>query len=115
MLEKEPDFKIIANFLLHRIEPLKTIHHARESVREHEGCQIERRGHQGNAAPFERRPSHLACFPAGEVSTYQDGKLVVDKDWEEGAIKVIRKAQVSRNSRFISMPRIAGCFISFLN
>ena len=33
-------------------------------------------------------------FPAGEVSTYKDGKLVVDKPWEEGAIKVIRKAQV---------------------
>jgi putative hemolysin len=32
-------------------------------------------------------------FPAGEVSSYKDGKLV-DKPWEEGAIKVIRKAQV---------------------
>ena len=36
----------------------------------------------------------LGMFPAGEVSTYKDGKLVVDKPWEEGAIKVIRKAQV---------------------
>jgi putative hemolysin len=36
----------------------------------------------------------LGMFPAGEVSTYKDGKLVVDKAWEEGAIKVIRKAQV---------------------
>ena len=23
-------------------------------------------------------------FPAGEVSTYKDGKLMVDKPWEEG-------------------------------
>ncbi len=36
----------------------------------------------------------LGMFPAGEVSTYKDGKLVVDKPWEEGAMKVIRKAQV---------------------
>ena len=36
----------------------------------------------------------LGMFPAGEVSTYKDGKLMVDKAWEEGAIKVIRKAQV---------------------
>jgi putative hemolysin len=36
----------------------------------------------------------LGIFPAGEVSSYKDGKLVVDKAWEEGAIKVIRKAQV---------------------
>jgi hypothetical protein len=33
-------------------------------------------------------------FPAGEVSSYKDGQLMVDKPWEEGAIKVIRKAQV---------------------
>jgi hypothetical protein len=31
-------------------------------------------------------------FPAGEVSSYKD--VMVDKPWEEGAIKVIRKAQV---------------------
>jgi putative hemolysin len=34
----------------------------------------------------------LGMFPAG-VSSYKDGKLMV-KPWEEGAIKVIRKAQV---------------------
>jgi helix-turn-helix protein len=33
------------------------------------------------------------CFQQ-EVSSYRDGKLMVDKPWEEGAIKVIRKAQV---------------------
>ena len=36
----------------------------------------------------------MGIFPAGEVSTYKDGKLVVDKPWEEGAIKLIRKAKV---------------------
>ncbi|VAV84565.1 Putative hemolysin, partial [hydrothermal vent metagenome] len=36
----------------------------------------------------------LGIFPAGEVSTYKDGKLVVDKPWEEGAIKLIKKANV---------------------
>jgi putative hemolysin len=36
----------------------------------------------------------LGMFPAGEVSSYKDGQLMVDKPWEEGAIKVIRKAQV---------------------
>jgi putative hemolysin len=33
----------------------------------------------------------LGMFP-GEVSSYKDGQLM--KPWEEGAIKVIRKAQV---------------------
>jgi putative hemolysin len=53
----------------------------------------------------------LGMFPAGEVSTYKDGKLMVDKPWEEGAIKVIRKAQVpvvpiyfhAKNSRLFYM------------
>ncbi|MFT6749501.1 MAG: putative hemolysin, partial [Flavobacterium sp.] len=59
----------------------------------------------------------LGMFPAGEVSTYKDGKLVVDKTWEEGAIKVIRKAQVpvvpiyfhAKNSRlFYLLSKIDG-------
>ena len=36
----------------------------------------------------------LGVFPAGEVSTYRDGKLVVDKPWEEAAMKLIKKAEV---------------------
>ncbi len=36
----------------------------------------------------------LGIFPAGEVSTYKDGKLKVDKPWEEGAVRLIKKAQV---------------------
>jgi putative hemolysin len=50
----------------------------------------------------------LGIFPAGEVSTYRDGKLVVDKPWEEGAVKLIKRAEVpvipiyfhAKNSRF---------------
>jgi putative hemolysin len=58
-------------------------------------------------------------FPAGEVSSYKDGKLMVDKPWEEGAIKVIRKAQVpvvpiyfhARNSwLFYFLSKISGTF-----
>src|SRR5690606_9928526 len=33
-------------------------------------------------------------FPAGEVSTYRDGKLVVDRPWEEAAMKLVKKAEV---------------------
>jgi len=36
----------------------------------------------------------LGIFPAGEVSTHRDGKLIVDKPWEEAALKLIRKAEV---------------------
>ncbi len=93
MLEREPNFKIIANFLLHRIDPMKpyimpvnpfeTRKDAKSSVI---GIKETLR-HLSDGKP-------LGMFPAGEVSTYKDGKLMVDKAWEEGAIKVIRKAQV---------------------
>ena len=93
MLEREPNFKIIANFLLHRIEPLKKYILPVNPFENHKDAKSSVIGiketlrHLSDGKP-------LGMFPAGEVSTYKDGKLMVDKAWEEGAIKVIRKAQV---------------------
>ena len=93
MLEREPNFKIIANFLLHRIEPMKPYIMPVNPFENHKDAKSSVIGiketlrHLSDGKP-------LGMFPAGEVSTYKDGKLVVDKTWEEGAIKVIRKAQV---------------------
>ena len=107
MLEREPNFKIIANFLLHRIEPLKKYIMPVNPFENHKDAKSSVIGiketfrHLSDGKP-------LGIFPAGEVSTYKAGKLMVDKPWEEGAIKVIRKAQVpvvpiyfhAKNSRF---------------
>lgn len=93
MLEKEPNFKIIANFLLHRVEPMKQYIMPVNPFENHKDAKSSVVGiketlrHLSDGKP-------LGMFPAGEVSTYKDGKLMVDKPWEEGAIKVIRKAQV---------------------
>jgi len=110
MLEREPNFKIIANFLLHRIEPMKKYIMPVNPFENHKDAKSSVIGiketlrHLSDGKP-------LGMFPAGEVSTYRDGKLVVDKAWEEGAIKVIRKAQVpvvpiyfhAKNSRLFYM------------
>ena len=116
MLEREPNFKIIANFLLHRIEPLKQYIMPVNPFENHKSLKSSVVGiketlrHLSDGKP-------LGMFPAGEVSTYKDGKLVVDKVWEEGAIKVIRKAQVpvvpiyfhAKNSRlFYLLSKIDG-------
>ncbi|RAR48014.1 GNAT family N-acyltransferase [Flavobacterium lacus] len=93
MLEREPNFKIIANFLLHRIEPMKPYIMPVNPFENHKDAKSSVVGiketlrHLSDGKP-------LGMFPAGEVSTYKDGVLMVDKPWEEGAIKVIRKAQV---------------------
>ncbi len=47
-----------------------------------------------NALLHLREGHPLGIFPAGEVSTYKDGKLIIDKPWEEGAVKLIHKAKV---------------------
>ena len=110
MLEREPNFKIIANFLLHRIDPMKPYIMPVNPFENHKDAKSSVVGiketlrHLSDGKP-------LGMFPAGEVSTYKDGKLVVDKPWEEGAIKVIRKAQVpvvpiyfhAKNSRLFYM------------
>lgn len=93
MLEKEPNFKIIANFLLHRIDPMKPYIMPVNPFENHKDAKSSVVGIKETLRHL-RDGKPLGMFPAGEVSTYKDGKLVVDKAWEEGAIKVIRKAQV---------------------
>ncbi len=118
MLEREPNFKIIANFLLHRIDPMKPYIMPVNPFETHKDAKSSVLGiketlrHLSDGKP-------LGMFPAGEVSTYKDGRLVVDKNWEEGAIKVIRKAQVpvvpiyfhAKNSQFFYfLSRISDTF-----
>ena len=93
MLEREPNFKIIANFLLHRIDPMKPYIMPVNPFENHRDAKSSVVGIKETLRHL-RDGKPLGMFPAGEVSTYKDGKLVVDKAWEEGAIKVIRKAQV---------------------
>ena len=93
MLEREPDFKIIANFLLHRIKPLKPYIMPVNPFENH-------KNEKSSVVGLKETLRHLSddkplgIFPAGEVSTYKDDKIIVDKPWEEGAIKIIKKAQV---------------------
>jgi len=93
LVEKRPDYKIIANFLLHRIEPLKPYVMPVNPFEDRKEAQSSVAGIK-NALLHLRDGNPLGIFPAGEVSTYKDGKLIVDKPWEEGAVKLIYKAQV---------------------
>ncbi len=93
MLQQRSDFKIIANFLLHRIAPMKQFIMPVNPFESHKDAKSSISGFK-NAIRHIRDGHPLGIFPAGEVSTYKDGKLVVDKPWEEAAIKLIRKAEV---------------------
>ena len=93
MVEKRPDYKIIANFLLHKIEPLKKYVMPVNPFEDRKDLKSSLAGVK-NALLHLKKGNPLGIFPAGEVSTFKDGELVVDKQWEEGAIKIIKKANV---------------------
>jgi putative hemolysin len=93
LIEKRADYKIIANFLLHRIAPLKPYVMPVNPFEDRKDAKSSLAGIK-NALLHLREGKPLGIFPAGEVSTYKDGKLNIDKPWEEGAIKLIKKANV---------------------
>ncbi|WP_298239422.1 lysophospholipid acyltransferase family protein [uncultured Algibacter sp.] len=118
MLEQRKDFKIIANFLLHRIEPLKPYIMPVNPFEDRKDVKSSIAGFKNSI--LHLRDGHpLGIFPAGEVSTYRDGKLVVDKPWEEAAMKLIQKAEVpvvpiyfhAKNSKlFYKLSKISDTF-----
>ncbi|MCK8480223.1 GNAT family N-acyltransferase [Psychroserpens algicola] len=118
MIEQRKDFKIIANFLLHRIEPLKPYIMPVNPFEDRKDVKSSIAGFK-NAILHLREGHPLGVFPAGEVSTYKDGKLVVDKPWEEAAMKLIKKAEVpvvpiyfhAKNSKlFYKLSKISDTF-----
>ncbi|MFT5890142.1 MAG: putative hemolysin [Dokdonia sp.] len=116
MLEQREDFKIIANFLLHRIDPLKPYVMPVNPFEDRKDVKSSITGFK-NALLHLQNGGPLGIFPAGEVSTYKDDKLIIDKPWEEAAIKLIKKAEVpivpiyfhAKNSRlFYQLSRISS-------
>lgn len=93
LVEHRPDYKIIANFLLHRVDPLKPYVMPVNPFENHKDAKSSVAGIK-SALSHIREGKPLGIFPAGEVSTYRDGKLMVDKEWEQGAVRLIKKAKV---------------------
>ncbi|QHI37883.1 hypothetical protein IMCC3317_32660 [Kordia antarctica] len=118
MIEQRPDYKIIANFLLQRIDPIKSYIMPVNPFEDHKGAKSSLAGFKQSIMHL-REGKPLGVFPAGEVSTYKDGKLIVDKPWEESAMKLVKKAKVpvvpiyfhAKNSRiFYRLSRISDTF-----
>ena len=93
MLEERKDFKIIANFLLHIIEPLIPYIMPVNPFENRKDVRSSVVGFK-NALTHLKEGHPLGIFPAGEVSTYRDGKLLVDRPWEAAAMKLVKKAEV---------------------
>jgi putative hemolysin len=91
---KRPDLMIMANFLFHRIEPLKPFIFPVNPFEKHKDAVsstqalMQALDHLASGKP-------LLIFPAGEVSTWYPGtNAIADRKWSLSAVKLIRKASV---------------------
>ncbi|MEZ4970819.1 MAG: lysophospholipid acyltransferase family protein [Flavobacteriaceae bacterium] len=118
LLNHRSDFKIIANFLLNRIAPISPYILPVNPFENHKDAKSSISGFK-SAMKHLQEGHPLGIFPAGEVSTYRDGKLIVDRPWEEAALKLIRRAEVpvvpiyfhAKNSRlFYRLSKISAVF-----
>jgi len=113
LLAQRKDYRVIANFLLHRLEPLKPFIMPVNPFEDHKEAKSSLAGIK-EAISHLKQGYPLGIFPAGEVSTYKAERSIVDRPWEPGAIKLIQKAKVpvipiyfhARNSMFFY--RLAG-------
>lgn len=93
LLEQRPDYKVVANFLLHRLVPLKPYvmpvnpFESRKDAKSSVSGIKQALSHIHSGSPF-------GVFPAGEVSTHLAGRKVVDKSWSNEAMRLIKKVQV---------------------
>jgi putative hemolysin len=118
LTEKRADYKIIANFLLHKITPLQPYVMPVNPFENRKDAKSSVPGIKA-ALRHVKLGNPLGIFPAGEVSTRKEGSLKVDKPWEKGAVRFIKKANVpilpiyfhARNSRiFYFLSKISDTF-----
>lgn len=118
MGEQRSDYKVMVNFLLKRMVPIVPYTIAINPFEDRKDVKSSLAGFK--SALLHLKEGHpLGIFPAGEVSTNKDGKLIVDKPWEAAALKLIRKAEVpvvpiyfhAKNSKlFYRLAKISGIF-----
>ncbi|MGV4460624.1 lysophospholipid acyltransferase family protein [Ornithobacterium rhinotracheale] len=112
--EIRPDFKIIANFLLQKIEPLSEKIFPVNPFETRKDVKNSLLGMKA-ALEYLQQGHPLGVFPAGEVSYKNAQGEIVDKPWQKPIMKLIKKAGVpiipmyfnARNSkRFYNLKKL---------
>ncbi len=90
--KRRPDFKVMANFLLRRIEPIGDYILPLNPFERQKDPGSDMQGIK-EATDHLKAGSPLGIFPAGEVSTYNDEWTnVTDRQWQNSVIKFIKNA-----------------------
>ena len=105
-----PDIKVMANFLLKKIEPIGEFFLA---VNPSESSNEFYPGFGGikNAMQHLKKGGVLCVFPAGEVSGYHENNKITDRQWQYSILKFIKHSKVpvvpvyfgGHNSRFFHL------------
>ncbi len=94
LMARRSDVRVMANFLLQQVDPLKELILPAEMPER----RREKSGIHNSILEAQRYVSEghvVALFPAGEVSTYQsDTNLIIDREWQEHILRAIRMAGV---------------------
>lgn len=88
-----PDFKVMGNFLLHRIKPLEPMVIAVNPFETRKEAYSSSSGMRA-ALKHVKEGGCLGIFPAGEVSAKDDEGNIVDRKWQESAMKLVKKLEV---------------------
>ncbi len=88
-----PDYKVMANFLLKKIVPIKDYFLAVNPFEDRKNISSASGIKEALRHLEEGKP--LGLFPAGEVSSYKaDSNNIEDKEWGQSVLKMIKKANV---------------------
>ena len=88
-----PDYKVMANFLLRKIVPIKDYFLAVNPFEDRKNISSASGIKEALRHLEEGKP--LGLFPAGEVSSYKaDSNTIEDKEWGQSVLKMIKKANV---------------------
>lgn len=87
------DHKVIANFLLKKVEPISEFFLAVNPFENNPGAASSIGGLK-TALDHVNSGGVLSFFPAGEVSTTYASKVITDREWLPSALRFIKKANV---------------------
>lgn len=94
LTEIRPDFKIMGNFLLEKIEPMKPYVISVNPFENRKDLKSSSTGMRTSLKHLENGGC-IGIFPAGEVSNRNnDFGEILDKKWEKPALKLIKMAKV---------------------
>lgn len=88
-----PDVKVMANFLLKRVEPISDFFLAVNPFEDRQGVKSSVGGLK-SAMEHLQKGGGLCIFPAGEVSSYDASNKITDRQWQYPALKFIKRAHV---------------------